>query len=87
MILNVTDRKQYITTEGYPNGYLNNQDCSFNFVAPYGRKIIVFFEDVGLELGYDYIVFRKNRSVFNYCTYIYAISHQRLVKKDGLWLT
>ena len=57
--LNVTDTRQYITTVGYPRYYLDNQDCGYNFVAPSGRRILVFFEDVGLEKEYDYVVFRK----------------------------
>ena len=63
MTLDVSDRKQYITTEGYPHGYLNNQDCSFNFVAPYGQKILVFFEEVNLEKNYDFVVLRKYLNV------------------------
>ena len=57
--LNVTDTRQYITTVGYPRYYLDNQNCSYTFVAPSGRRILVFFDDVGLEKGYDNVVFRK----------------------------
>ena len=57
--LNVTNVTQYITTEGHPIAYLNNQDCSFNFAAPPGEGIIVDFEDVLVETGSDYIIFRK----------------------------
>ena len=57
--LTVTETKQYIATEGYPNNYKQNQDCEFNFVAPTGRKIIVQFEDFNLEEEYDYLYFRK----------------------------
>ena len=55
----MTETKQYIATEGYPNNYKQNQDCEFNFVAPTGRKIIVQFEDFNLEEEYDYLYFRK----------------------------
>ena len=55
----MTETKQYISTDGYPNSYLDNQDCSFNFVAPSGRKILVFFEDVELEATYDFVLFRE----------------------------
>ena len=57
--LSVTDTKQYIATEGYPHSYKDNQDCAFNFEAPSGRKIIVMFEHFDLEIGDDYIRFRK----------------------------
>ena len=60
--LTVTEMKQYITTEGYPDSYLDNQNCSFDFEAPSGWKILVFFEDVDLEIGYDYVVFRKSHT-------------------------
>ena len=49
MILEVTETKQYITTEGYPRNYENDQHRSFNFVAPPGERIIAFFEDFRLE--------------------------------------
>ena len=57
--LNVTDTKQYFATEGYPYNYKNDQDCTFNFEAPSGRRIVVFFEDFNLELYYDFLHFRK----------------------------
>ena len=57
--LTVTESKQYITTEGYPQSYLGDQDCSYNFMGPSGRKMLVFFEDVKLETDFDYLVFRK----------------------------
>ena len=57
--LTVTETKQYIATEGYPNNYKNNQDCEFNFMAPSGRKIIVQFEDFNLEYFHDFLIFRK----------------------------
>ena len=57
--LNVTNVTQYITTEGHPIEYFNNQDCSYNFVAPPGERIIVDFEDAFTETGSDYIIFRK----------------------------
>ena len=57
--LTVTETKQYITTEGYPNSYPDNQDCNFNFVAPSGRNVILYFEDFHLETEFDYVVFRK----------------------------
>ena len=58
--LTVTDTAQYIATEGYPiRYYMNNQDCSFNFMASPGRKFIVMFEEFDLEAGYDFIHFRK----------------------------
>ena len=49
--------RQYVATEGYPDGYMDNQDCDFNFVAPPGRKFIVTFEDFSLqeETDDDYI--------------------------------
>ena len=53
------DTKQYIATEGYPHSYKDNQDCEFNFRAPSGRKIIVMFEHFDLEIGDDFIRFRK----------------------------
>ena len=55
----MTDTKQYVATEGYPHKYKHNQDCSFNFKAPPGRKIIVMFEDFHLEHDYDFLYFRK----------------------------
>ena len=51
--LTVTDTTQYVATEGYPLGYMDNQDCDFNFVAPPGRKFIVMFEDFRLQEEYD----------------------------------
>ena len=56
--LTVTDSKQYVATEGYPDEYKDNQDCDFNFVAPSGRRTIVMFEDFDLEL-FDFLFFRK----------------------------
>ena len=56
--LNVTETKQYVTTEDYPNFYNNFQDCEFNFMAPAGRKFIVLFEDFDLEQG-NYLYFHK----------------------------
>ena len=55
----MTETKQYISTEGYPNSYDDNQYCSYNFVAPSGWKILVFFEDVELEATYDFVIFRE----------------------------
>ena len=57
--LTVTDTKQYVATEGYPNNYKDNQDCNFHFKAPSGRKIIVMFEDFNLEDRHDFLYFRK----------------------------
>ena len=57
--LTVTETKEYVATEGYPNNYKHNQDCEFNFMAPSGRKIIVQFEDFHLEFQSDYLYFRK----------------------------
>ena len=57
--LSVTDTKQYIATEGYPQIYKDNQDCEFNFEAPSGRKIIVMFEHFDLQRHVDFIRFRK----------------------------
>ena len=57
--LNVTDTKQYIATEGYPNSYKGDQNCEFTFEAPSGRKIIVMLEDFDLEEGFDFIHFRE----------------------------
>ena len=59
----MTDAKQYIATEGYPNSYMGDQDCEFNFEAPSGRKIIVMFEDFDLEIGYDFIHFRELHNI------------------------
>ena len=71
--LTVTETKQYIATEGYPNYYKNNQDCEFNFIAPPGRKIIVLFEDFNLEISYDYLYFRKLHIVDTHThTHMYA---------------
>ena len=57
--LNVTNTTQYISTQGYPLYQGFNQDCSFNFVAPPGERIVVVFEDVKLELYHDIIIFGK----------------------------
>ena len=57
--LSVTETTQYIATEGYPDNYRNNQNCSFNFVAPPGRRITVLFEDFQLEWRADFLHFRK----------------------------
>ena len=57
--LTVTDTKQYFATEGYPFKYKHNQDCHFNFEAPPGRRISVFFEEFHLEDKYDFLHFRK----------------------------
>ena len=57
--LTVTETRQYFATEGYPTGYKNNQDCHFNFEAPAGRRIVVFFIDFHLENDFDYFHFRK----------------------------
>ena len=59
--LNVTDVKQYFSTEGYPESYKNYQFCTFKFVAPPGERIAIVFEDVQLEIGRDDIVFRKSQ--------------------------
>ena len=56
--LTVTATKQYFATEGYPYNYKNNQDCHFNFEAPFGR-IVVSFVDFFLEDGFDFLHFRK----------------------------
>ena len=61
--LNVTDTKQYIATEGYPDNYKNDQDCSFRFEAPPSRGIIVMFEHFELEVDYDFIYFRKSHKL------------------------
>ena len=57
--LTVTEMKQYFATEGYPNGYMNNEDCYFNFEAPPGRRIVIFFVGFHLEHEFDYIHLRK----------------------------
>ena len=57
--LTVTENKQYFATEGYPRNYKHNQDCHFNFEAPPGRRIVVFFQDFHLEDKFDFILFRK----------------------------
>ena len=57
--LNVTENKQYFATEGYPDAYMNDQDCHFNFEAPPGRRIVIFFEDFHLRDGRDFLHFRK----------------------------
>ena len=62
--LNVTDVKQYVSTEGYPDSYENHLECRFNFVAPPGEKIVVLFEDVDLHIGRDFIRFRKSSLSF-----------------------
>ena len=77
--LTVTETKQYITTEGYPNSYPDNQDCSFNFVAPSGRNVILYFEDFHLETEFDYIVFRKLKK--------YNLSSQKSVLEYFVTLT
>ena len=59
IVLTVTDTKQYVATEGYPDSYQNNQDCDFTFEAPSGRRIAVFFEDFQLESPFDHLHFRK----------------------------
>ena len=51
--LTVTDTTQYAATEGYPLGYMDNQDCDFNFEAPSGRRLMVMFEDFSLQEEYD----------------------------------
>ena len=56
--LTVNTEKQYISTEYYPHRYLDNQDCTFTFMAPFGGDILVFFEDVQLEEGFDFVMFR-----------------------------
>ena len=61
--LNVTNAKQYITTYGYPLRYPLDLTCHFNFLAPPGERIVVVFEDVQLELDYDFIIFRKSELV------------------------
>ena len=87
MTLNVADRKQYITTVGYPDGYLDNQDCRFNFVAPSGQKILIFFEDVNLEKNHDFVVLRKyiNESNFHTCIYFHN-TFQEEMQDDGTHL-
>ena len=57
--LNVTSTRQYLATEGFPHNYLDDQDCSFNFEAPAGSTIVVFFEHFDVEYNYDYLHFRK----------------------------
>ena len=57
--LTATNVKQYISTDYYPRRYLDNQDCTFTFMAPFGGGILVFFEDVQLEEGFDFVMFRK----------------------------
>ena len=47
--------KQYIARENYPEYYERNQNCSFNFRAPAGRRILVFFVDFELEHRFDFI--------------------------------
>ena len=43
--------------------YMANQNCLFNFEAPSGKKILVFFEEVDLEEGYDELQFRKSHNI------------------------
>ena len=57
--LTVIGTTQHIATEGYPIGYMRNQNCEFNFVALSGNRIIVLFEDFDLEEGYDFLHFRE----------------------------
>ena len=56
--LTVTDTKQFFATEGYPHNYQDNQDCQFNFEAPPGRRIVVFFQDFHLWI-HVFLHFRK----------------------------
>ena len=56
-------KKHYVSTEGYPIAYSNNQDCRFVFVAQPGERIAVVFEDVHLEIGRDLIQLRKSQIV------------------------
>ena len=75
----VTETKQYIATEGYPNYYKNNQDCEFNFIAPSGRKVLVLFEDFNLENHFDYLYFRKLHKIdaqTHTHTHIYTHTHR-----------
>ena len=53
--LGLTSTKQYVSTQGYPNSYLHDQDCDFQFEVPPGEKIIVFIENIKLECGFDFI--------------------------------
>ena len=55
----VTETKQYVATEGYPNSYKDSQFCEFHFMAPSGQKFIVLFEDFNLQVDHDYIFFCK----------------------------
>ena len=71
--LNVTDTRQYIATEGYPDEYRDNENCSFNFAAPSGRNIVIFFEDFDLEEDFDYLHFRKS----NYITHYANTNHRQ----------
>ena len=57
--LTVTDARQYFVTEGYPEEYKINQDCYFNFEAPVGRRILVFFEHFDVEYFFDFLQFRE----------------------------
>ena len=57
--LNVTDTRQYLATEGYPHRYQNDQDCYFNFEAPIGRRVVVFFEHIFLVTGRDFLILRE----------------------------
>ena len=57
--LTVTDTKQFFATEGYPHNYKDNQDCHLNFIAPLGRRIVVFFVDFHLDYVHDFLYLRK----------------------------
>ena len=58
--LNVTNVKQYFSSEGYPVAYPHFQFCTYNLVAPPGERIVVVFEDMQLQIAYDYVWFRES---------------------------
>ena len=71
----VNETKQYFATEGYPDGYKNNQDCHFNFEAPPGRRIVVFFEDFDLEIEFDFLHFRKLHTLLKHSSLLHIIQN------------
>ena len=94
--LRVTDTKQYIATEGYPYHYKNNQRCRFSFRAPAGRRIVIVFEGVDLQLPssnryLDYLHFRKFRTTKLGCPRFWSENHlielinQEKFKQKTFW--
>ena len=59
VLIYANETLQYFATQHYPSSYLDNQDCSFTFVAPPGDVVVVTFDHVDIELDYDFILLRK----------------------------